>query len=86
MRSFMNRKINHKEIVQNLDMVTQLGVSLLAPVVLCAFIGNWLDGKFGWSVTALLLILGVAAGARNAWIMLKQIQRLMEKKGQKKDE
>ena len=51
MRSFMNRKINHKEIVQNLAMVTQLGVSLLAPVVLCAFIGNWLDGKFGWSVT-----------------------------------
>lgn len=82
----MNRKINHKEIVQNLAMVTQLGISLLAPVVLCAFIGNWLDRKFGWSVTALLLILGVAAGARNAWIMLKQIQQLMEKKGQKKDE
>lgn len=86
MRGFMNRKINHKEIVQNLAMVTQLGVSLLAPVVLCAFIGNWLDRRFGWSVTAVLLILGVAAGARNAWIMLKQIQRLMEKKGQKKDE
>lgn len=82
----MNKKINHKEIVQNMAMVTQLGISLLAPAVLCAFVGNWLDGRFGWSVTAPLLILGIAAGARNAWIMLKQIQKLMEKKGQKKNE
>lgn len=82
----MGRKTNHKEIVQNLAMVTQLGLSLLAPVILCAFIGNWLDGRYGWSITAWLLILGVAAGARNAWIMLQQIQQLSKKKGQKKDE
>lgn len=77
----MGRKTNHKEIVQNLAMVTQLGLSLLAPVILCAFIGNWLDDRYGWSITAWLLILGVAAGARNAWIMLQ----LSEKKGQKNE-
>lgn len=77
----MGRKTNHKEIVQNLAMVTQLGLSLLAPVILCAFIGNWLDDRYGWSITAWLLILGVAAGARNAWIMLQ----LSEKKGRKNE-
>ena len=82
----MDRKINHREIAQSLAMITQLGISLLAPVVLCAFIGSWIDRRFGCSVKAVLLILGVAAGARNAWILLKQIQQVSEKKGQKKDE
>lgn len=66
----MKRKSN--EIVRSLAMVTQLGVSMLAPVILCAVIGNWLDERFGWSVTAILLILGILAGARNTWILARQ--------------
>lgn len=73
------------EIVRSLAMVTQLGVSMLAPVILCATIGLWLDEKFGWSVTAVLLVLGILAGARNSWIMLKQVQQL-SLKGRQKDE
>lgn len=74
------------EIVRSLAMVTQLGVSMLAPVILCAVFGLWLDDKFGWSVTAVLLVLGILAGARNSWIMLKQIQQLSSSKGRQKDE
>ena len=73
------------EIVRSLAMVTQLGISMLAPVVLCAFIGNWLDERYGWSVTAVLLILGILAGARNTWILLKQIQPPAPKEGQKNE-
>lgn len=65
-------KKNSNEIIRALAMVTQLGVSMLAPVILCAVIGNWLDERFGWSVTAVLLILGILAGARNTWILMKQ--------------
>ena len=68
-------KKNTNEIVRSLAMVTQLGVSMLAPIVLCAFIGHWLDERFGWSVTAVLVILGILAGARNTWILVKQIGR-----------
>lgn len=69
-------------------MVTQLGLSMLAPVILCATIGIWLDEKYGWSVTAVLLVLGIMAGARNTWIMLKQVQQSSMKsmKGRRKDE
>ena len=73
------------EIVRSLAMVTQLGVSMLAPVVLCAFVGSWLDERYGWSVTAVLLILGILAGARNTWILLKQIQPPTPKEGQKNE-
>jgi ATP synthase protein I len=37
--------------------------------------GNWLDEKYGWSCTAVLVILGVMAGARNSWILVKEIQQ-----------
>ena len=74
------------EIVRSLAMVTQLGISMLAPVVLCAFIGNWLDERYGWSVTAVLMILGILAGARNSWILLKQIQPPSSKERQKDEE
>lgn len=77
-------KKNANEIARSLAMVTQLGVSMLAPVVLCAVIGNWLDERFGWSVTAILLILGIMAGARNTWILVKGVMRLDD--GRKSDD
>ena len=77
-------KKNAKEIARSLAMVTQLGVSMLAPVVLCAVIGNWMDERFGWSVTAILLILGIMAGARNTWILVKGVMRLDD--GRKSDD
>lgn len=78
-------KKNKNEIIQALAMVTQLGLSMLAPVVLCAFVGSWLDNHFGWSITAVLLILGVMAGARNTWLLLKQLQ-IPDKKRRDGDE
>lgn len=78
-------KKNKNEIIQALAMVTQLGLSMLAPVVLCAFVGSWLDDHFGWSITAVLLILGVMAGARNTWLLLKQLQ-IPDKKRRDGDE
>lgn len=61
----------NKEVMQNLAMITQLGISMLAPVLLCVFIGYWLDGRYGWSTTAPLLILGILAGARNCYLLIK---------------
>lgn len=78
-------KKNRNEIVRSLAMVTQLGISMLAPVVLCAFVGTWLDDQFGWSVTAVLLVLGVLAGARNTWILVKQVQQ-SDSKGRQDEE
>ena len=63
----------NNEIWRNLAMVTQLGVSMLAPIVLCAFIGCWLDEKFGWLTTIPLLILGILAGVRNTYRLLKEL-------------
>lgn len=71
----------NKEVMQNLAMITQLGISMLAPVVLCVFIGYWLDNRYGLSTVIPMLILGIAAGVRNCYLLLKQ---LIQEKGEKK--
>ena len=79
-------KNNRNEIVRSLALVTQLGISMLAPIILCVVIGNWLDERFGWSVTVVFLILGICAGARNTWILVQQGIKPDIKGRQKDDE
>jgi ATP synthase protein I len=70
-----------KEVMQNLAMITQLGISMLAPIILCVFAGHWLDERFGFHSVTVLLLFGMAAGIRNCYLILKQ---LVPKKGEKK--
>ena len=64
-----------------MGLITQVGISMLSPVVLCVFAGYWLDQKFGWFTTIPLLILGILAGGRNTWKLLKE---LTEEEGKRK--
>ena len=57
-----------KEVMQNLAMVTQLGISMLAPIILCVFAGHWLDERFGFHSVIVLLLFGIAAGVRNCYL------------------
>ena len=79
----MDRKRN--EIARSLSMVTQLGISMLAPLILCVCVGIWLDDTFGWSTTAVLVVLGIMAGAQNTWMLAQQVG-LPRQKRRKKDE
>lgn len=76
-------KLN-KESMKNFAMITQVGISMLAPIILCVFIGYWLDNKFGWYTVIPLLILGILAGGRNTWILLRYLTD--DTKGGKKHE
>ena len=41
----------------------------MVPTVVCLALGLWLDGKLGTSFTIPLLIIGIAAGGRNAYVL-----------------
>ena len=56
-----------KSVFRNLAMVTQLGISVLAPIFLCIFIGYQVDSRYGIGTLVPLLILGVLAGGKSAW-------------------
>lgn len=60
-------------------MITQVSITLLAPIVLCTAVGVWLDGKFGWHTTIVLLIIGILAGGRSAFLLVLQMLKESEK-------
>lgn len=65
-----------KSVFRNLAMVTQLGISVLAPIFLCIFIGYQVDSRYGMKTLIPLLILGVLAGGKSAWhLALKALEQ-----------
>lgn len=56
--------------MKNLVLISQLAINVLVPTFLCLIIGLWLDKKLGtgW-IAIILMIIGMAAGCRNAYLM-----------------
>lgn len=66
-------------IAKCIAMITQVTISLVTPILICTYLGIWLDNKFGWNIAVFLIILGFFAGARNAYTLVKQVIRESEK-------
>ena len=64
----MNSK---NKVFQTLSLISQLGISMIAPILLCTLLGVYLDKKFSWSVTIQLIILGILAGVRNVYALVR---------------
>lgn len=76
-----NRKSNPKSIARSLAMVTQLSLTLLTPLVLCTLVGMWADKKLGTRYLVMAgLVLGLLAGARNAYQMAVHVSRMDEER------
>ncbi len=60
------------KVIKALLLVTQLGISMMVPIFLCVFAGNFIDGKAGTSFwLPVFLVLGIAAAFRNVYYLLK---------------
>lgn len=62
-----------KSGLENLVLITQLGLNVVTPVLLCVILGNWIDRKTGLHTVLILLILGVLSGGMNAYKTAKHI-------------
>lgn len=74
-----------RECVENFALLTQLGLSVAVPPLLCLYAAAWLREKFQlgvWSMILALLI-GLGGSAVNVWHTWKMIER-REKKQDKK--
>lgn len=63
-----------KDRIKALLMISQIGISMIVPIFLAAFIGNWLDAKFGTGFFFLIfLLLGILAAFRNIYKLTKPL-------------
>ena len=61
---------------RNIVLISQIGINMLVPVFICVAVG----------VSLPLLILGIAAGARNAYALAMDTIRMDEKRRKKEQE
>jgi len=68
-----NKKKENSQILKALFMITQIGISMLVPVFLCAFLGLWLNKIFSVDyLFIILVILGVLAAFRSVYQLTRQ--------------
>ena len=68
-----------KQVFRSLAMVTQLGISVMTPVFLCIFVGCWVDTHFTTKTLLFFVIIGILAGGRCGWQMVKMTLAAGEK-------
>lgn len=70
-------------VFRTFALITQLGISILVPVLLCTFFGSWLEKKISFPVFIPLVVIGVLAGMRNAYILARHANEDPEDKKKK---
>ena len=63
--------------MKNIVLISQLSICVMVPTFICLALGLWLDKKLGTCFTIPLLILGIAAGCRNA-IKQDEVKKKLE--------
>ncbi len=60
-----------KSVMATLSLISQLGISMLVPVFLCIFLGVKVEERFGVPLTIPFIVLGILAGIRNVYALVK---------------
>lgn len=69
----MKPKKNH-DVFKALALISQLGISMIVPILLCLFIGHWLDEKLGTGFLVIIfLILGILTAYRSLYMYTRPL-------------
>lgn len=57
--------------------LSSIGIAMVVAIFGCFFVGRWLDRQLGTEpyLTFLLLLIGIAAGFRNIYVLLRRYVR-----------
>lgn len=68
------KKKSQRDVVRALALVTQLGLNMLVPIVLCFFLGRWLDDVLHTGfLLPVFIVLGIMAAYRNMYESTKML-------------
>ena len=59
----MKKDNSDRSALKNLALISQLGISMITPILLGVFVGGWLDKKAGTSGVFMLILVILGAGA-----------------------
>ena len=67
-----------KSVHKTFALISQLGISMIVPILMCVFLGNWLEEKLVIPVTIPFIILGVLAGGRNVYLLARHANEYIQ--------
>ena len=67
-----------KSVYTTFAMISQVGISMVVPILLCTYAGVWLEGKFNFPFTVIMIVVGVLAGVRNVVAIVKRMKQITE--------
>lgn len=67
-----------KSVYTTFAMISQVGISMVVPILLCTYGGVWLEGKLDFPFTVIMIIVGVLAGVRNVIALVKRMKQITE--------
>lgn len=67
-----------KSVYTTFAMISQVGISMVVPILLCTYAGVWLEEKFDFPWTVIMIVVGVLAGVRNVIAMVKRMKQITE--------
>lgn len=67
-----------KSVYTTFAMISQVGISMVVPILLCTYAGVWLEEKFDFPFTVIMIVLGVLAGVRNVIAMVYKMKQATE--------
>ena len=76
---------NRNIVFQTLALISQVGISMIVPILLCVILGVFLEERFSLSLTIPLIVVGVLAGARNVYVLLKHAGHAITSKEDEKE-
>ena len=65
-------------VYRTFALVTQLGISMIVPVLICAWFGSYLEEKFQIPVFIPHVILGILSGGRNVYHLARHANEDVE--------
>lgn len=70
----IQKNMSHrKEVIRSFMLISHLGMTVMVPIFMCVVAGILIDKRFGTSTLVWLLFLGIGAGMRNAYILIKGV-------------
>lgn len=83
----MKKRKLDKSVYRSLTLITQFGINMIVPVMMCMFLGIFLDNKLGTGYwTVILFFVGALAGFNSVYKMAKRIYGDKSNKGNDRED
>lgn len=67
-----------KSVYTTFAMISQVGLSMVVPILLCTYAGVWLEERYDFPYTVIMIVVGVLAGVRNVIAIVRRMQQIAE--------